>query len=167
MVRGHRRYAVTGQRWLRAGRLALAIGVGSVGVAGCGGDATAPPTTPKITSALACLHRHGLVTTEVAVSRLRSFTPPAQPAAVPVAEVRVVRPGLVPTRLLIAYFATPAQATAAFDDPALIAAKKGLEFQQAGRVLVIDYYPLASNQTTMFKARYCTTGLPVPAPPNS
>lgn len=106
-------------------------------------------------------------------SKLRPITLASAGVAAPVAELDVIKQMPAQTRLLIAYFGTSAAATTAVSsvDPsatAFRAATHSLDIQQAavgkqhGRVLVIEFNPVAANRNTLFVARYCTTGVPVP-----
>jgi hypothetical protein len=75
-------------------------------------------------------------------------------------------------RLLVAYFATAKQATAALAAgivPTGSGESSGIESMQAGtggyrrRILILEYEPVGSNQNVLFNVRYCATGVPVPS----
>lgn len=113
--------------------------------------------------------------TLVPASKLRPITLASANVAAPVAELNVVKQAPTETRLLIAYFDSSAAATTAESSvdpraPAFRSAKHSIDIQQAaagkqhGRVLVIEFNPVAANRNTLFVARYCTTGVPVPKP---
>lgn len=159
----------------------LRRGIAGVGIAvllaGCG-STNSLPKTPTITAARSCLQRQGMSSTVVPTTRLRPITDRSANVPAPVAELKVVKPAPAKTRLLIAYFGTPQAATTAQasvnpNASAFKAAIGSLEIQQAtagkqhGRVLVIEFHPAASNRHTLFAARYCTTGVPLPKRPTA
>lgn len=150
------------------------VGVGlSALIAGCG-SGNVLPKQPTITAARACLERHGMTSTVVPAAKLRPITLASDNVAGPIAELSVLHSAAPRTRLLITYFATAKTATAAEravnpNAPAFRRAPAGaLEVEQAadgkqrGRIVVIEFHADSANQSTLFAARYCATGVPIP-----
>jgi hypothetical protein len=141
-------------------------------LAGCGGS-NGLPKTPTTAAARSCLQRHGMSSELVPATKLRPITYASANASAPVAELSVIKPAPTGAQLLIAYFDTSAAATAAVSGvnpnaSAFRGARHSLEIQQAaagkrhGRVLVIEFNPRRATLKTLFVARFCTTGVPVP-----
>ena len=153
-------------------RRALAGMAAAVMLTACGSSGTGVPKAPTLTAARACLQGIGMSVSSVPAGQLRSLTSSPDTTPVPVAELKAAQRGPAHTRMLVAYFATPEAATASANGglTALLAPRGILETQRAasgahrGRVLLIEYNSVSSNQAIMFKARYCTTGVPVPSP---
>jgi hypothetical protein len=140
----------------------------AVTVTACGASGTAVPKTPAITAARACLHRDGMIVSRIPAAQLRSFSSEPETTPLPVAGLTVIkrgRRGSPRTRILVAYFATPAAATASNNAGLTALLSEGsFEVQQAasrshhGRVLLLDYR--GADLTTELKVRHCTMGVP-------